>query len=210
MDHFTFEAGNRSSELETYEWDHVWWEQADDQTRPRVLYIGDSISCGIRRIATQLTDEKILFDGVGTSKAVDNPYFKDLIHLFGKQQRTRKIVLFNNGLHGFHLNDTEQYRTYYMDLVEFLMEEFGESTLALVLTTGVTGLHRERVITRNAVVKEIAQTYHLPIIDLYSISENDARLRSEDGVHYTAEGKEKLAEKLLESLYKMIPEITHE
>ena len=205
MDHFTYEKEDRELELETYEWDNVWWEQAPDQTKPRVLYIGDSISCGIRQTATGRADGKLLFDGFGTSKAVDNPYYAESLHLFGMQQRKRELVIFNNGLHGFHLSDTEQYKAYYEKLVRFLMEEFRGTPLALVLTTSVAGPRNERVIARNDVVREIAEANMLPVIDLYTPSVEYVTLRSGDGVHYTPEGYEKLADRLLEYIYGILP-----
>ena len=67
--------------FETYEWDNVWLEHADTPERKRVLYIGDSISCGTRHIATNMTDGQILFDGFGTSKSLDNPWFMDNLRL---------------------------------------------------------------------------------------------------------------------------------
>ena len=66
----------KNTELETYEWDNVWFEQANQPDAKRVLYIGDSISCGTRHQATIAAGNKIFFDGIGTSKAVDNQYFK--------------------------------------------------------------------------------------------------------------------------------------
>ena len=97
--------GNTPIVYETYEWDNTWIEHADDSNRKRVLYIGDSISCGTRHIATNLTDCRILFDGFGTSKALDNPYFEDMLRLVAARESRRDAVLFNNGFHGFHLDD---------------------------------------------------------------------------------------------------------
>ena len=87
MSNFTYAFENRSEQLEKYEWDNVWWEQADLAGATRVLYIGDSISCATRRVATAAAQNEILFDGLGTSKAVDNPYFPDTIHMFAMQQK---------------------------------------------------------------------------------------------------------------------------
>lgn len=204
---FTYEEEDRIAGLETYEWDNVWWEQADDQVKARALYIGDSISCGIRRVATRLSGEKILFDGFGTSKAVDNEYFIDSVRLFGKQQRMREVVIFNNGLHGFHLSDAEEYKAYYENIVSFLMEEYKNTPLILALTTSVAGSRNERVIVRNAAVREIAEKYKIPIVDLYAVSVEYVGLRCNDGAHFSAEGYEKLAEKLLEAIYKIVPEL---
>ncbi len=207
MNDFTYEAEDRKTALETYEWDNLWWEQAPDRTRPRILYIGDSISCWIRRIATACSDEKVLFDGLGTSKALDNPYFKETVRYFANQEGERKLVLFNNGLHGFHLDDEKEYREYYEKMVLFLMEEFKEAAIALVLTTYVVGERHERVLKRNEQVKLIAKKYELPVIDLYSASVKYSNLQSKDGVHFTDAGYKKLGERLLESVYEICPHI---
>ena len=58
MGNFTYEREDRKTVLEKYEWDNVWVENTDNNESNRVLYIGDSISCGTRRNATMLTEEK--------------------------------------------------------------------------------------------------------------------------------------------------------
>ena len=206
MDKFTYETEDRNSELEQMEWDNVWWEQTSNSEAARVLYIGDSISCGIRHIATERSNGKYLFDGFGTSKAVDNAYFASAVSLFAKQQQRRKIVIFNNGLHGFHLDDTKEYKEYYEKQVQFLLEEFKGTPVALVLSTYVVGEDHERVIARNNGVREIGGKYNLPIIDLYTTSAEYKHLQIQDGVHYTTEGYEKMAEKLLEFIEEILSE----
>ena len=76
MTEFTYGTNDTSRNLERFEWDNVWWEQTANETSKRILYIGDSISCGTRRLITSLSKAEILCDGFGTSKALDNPYFK--------------------------------------------------------------------------------------------------------------------------------------
>ena len=121
MSGFTYETQNTKTQFETYEWDSTWLDHIDDENVTRVLYIGDSISCGIRTIATKLAKNEILFDGFGTSKSLDNPWFKDSIKLFAEQQGKRSAVLFNNGLHGWHLDDETEYRAHFEDMIEFLI-----------------------------------------------------------------------------------------
>lgn len=203
MDNFTYQKDELNLELEKYEWDNVWWEQPCNHTKLRVLYIGDSISCPTRRIATKLSGEEILFDGLGTSKAVDNPYFAESIRLFSRQQKNRDIIILNNGLHGWHLSDSTEYKFHYEELVKFLMEEFKDTPLALVLTTCVPGERNERVIARNNSVKEIAQKYQLPIIDLFSVSVENLHLQIQGDAHWTEEGYHKLAEKILAAVWEI-------
>ena len=201
MSNYTYEKETRIAGLEKYEWDNVWWESTDMTNAKRVLYIGDSISCGTRRIATEVASGELLFDGFGTSKAVDNPYFNDSVAIFARQQGERCAVIFNNGLHGWHLDDEEQYPCYYEQTVRFLLEEFKGTPLALVLTTSVADAERElRVKKRNTAVMQIAKKYGLPIIDLYSVSVENVHLRRDDGVHFTAEGYKKFAELIVSEL----------
>ena len=199
MDKFTVQKEN-SARYETYEWDNVWLEHADEPDRKRVLYIGDSISCGTRLIATAQTEKKILFDGFGTSKALDNPWFKDALHLFAVQQGQRSAVLFNNGLHGFHLDDETAYRNYYEDMVRFLLEEFNSTPLYIVLTTHIADpAQNRRVILRNQAARKIAETYDLPVIDLYAVTEAIPDQLT-DGVHLTETGYKALAREIIETL----------
>ena len=203
MTDFTYSFQDRKERLEKYEWDNVWWECADDNDTPRVLYIGDSISCGTRRFATEVAENAILFDGVGTSKAVDNPFFPELIKSFANQQGHRKAILFNNGLHGWHLGDETEFKDCYEKLLKFLLEEFKGTPIFLVLTSSVTDESRNnRVIARNKVTKELAEKYSLEVIDFYAITNGCSHFT--DGVHLTNEGYYKLANEVVNAVKKVV------
>ena len=130
--------------LEELEWDNVWWESTGNTEAKRVLYIGDSISCALRRLATEASGMRILFDGYGSSKALDNPYLIPAIQMFGRQEGRRELVLVNNGLHGFHLDDETEYPAGYEKLIGFLKEEYAGTPLAVVLTTSAGGGNNDR------------------------------------------------------------------
>jgi len=205
MSQYTYEHENKDATLETYEWDNVWWEQPVRNNVSRVLYIGDSISCATRRIATSSSDNKILFDGFGTSKALDNPFLFDSIRMFTKQQKRRDAILFNNGLHGWHLSDDIQYLHYYEKTVKFLLDEFKNTPIIIVLTTSVSDTEREqRVKHRNKVAAQVAAKYGLSMIDLYSLSNEIAELHTPDGVHFNTDGYEKFAEQIVRDLKSII------
>lgn len=205
MSNFTYEFENKKTALEKYEWDNVWWDRTDLTDTPRVLYIGDSISCAARRFATSEAQEKLLFDGVGTSKAIDNPHFAELISNFAKQQSGRGAVLFNNGLHGWHLEDDTQYKEHYEKMLNFLLSEFKDVPIFLVLTTAVANMERKaRVIARNEQVLSLAKKYSLEVIDLYSITDKNRNLLSEDGVHLLPEGYKLLAKEIVKKVQKVI------
>lgn len=192
MSEFTYEPDCKTP-LEKLEWDSVWWESTNDNTTPRVLYIGDSISCDTRGVANNFEEKDFLFDGFGTSKALDNPFFKESVRIFAAQQGERALTVINNGLHGFHLNDETEYPKHYEEMILFLKENFGDKPIALVLTTLANEKTAERVKIRNQKVVELAQKYNLPIIDFYTESLKIQNLKTPDNVHFTKEGSEHLA-----------------
>ena len=192
MDRFTFEEKNTGIIYETFEWDRTWIEHTPDTKTPRVLYIGDSISAPTRGMATAAAEHKIFFDGFHTSKAVDNPVFKETLRLFTKQIPHVDAILFNNGLHGWHLDDESEYAEYYESFVKFLLEEYKVPTF-IVLTTFVNKDYYERVKVRNAKALEIAEKYSLPVIDFHSASLENKHLIAQDNVHFTDPGYEILA-----------------
>ena len=205
MHNYTYESKNKKESLEQYEWDNVWWENADVSGADRVLYIGDSISCETRRYANQLAGGDVFFDGLGTSKALDNPHFFSTIRLFAEQQRERKVILFNNGLHGWHLSDGEEYGKLYESMITFLMKEFPSVPIVLLLTTSVADGERDgRVVKRNQAVKAIAEKYGLETVDFYSIVNKNKNLLSEDGVHLIASGYTLLAEAVIKKVKEII------
>ena len=191
--------------FETYEWDNTWIEKSNETSAKRVLYIGDSISCGTRTALNAISDGEILFDGFGTSKALDNPYYFPSLSLFARQESSRNAVIFNNGLHGWHL-DEQEYSKLYSEFLDKLINEFPGTLIIPVLTTFVTNkdYHNDRVINRNIIVKELAASKNLPIIDLYTVSEQNDNLKINDGVHYTEAGYKVLANAVLCELKKLI------
>ena len=201
MSDFTYETENRSNKYETYEWDSIWIEHANEIGRKRVAYIGDSISVGTRRIATARTNEEILFDGFGTSKALDNPYFKDSIRLFLNQVPNIDTVLFNNGLHGWHLDDETEYKALYDEMIQFILDEIKGAKLYILLTTAVADNDdNDRVKLRNVAAREVAAKYMIPMIDLYNIVSANLNEIWTDGVHPTEPLYEKIADEIIRNI----------
>lgn len=199
MSEFTYQTKVSAQKLENLEWDNTWWEQTGNETARRILYIGDSISCGTRRLITKLSDSEILCDGFGTSKALDNPCLQPSVELFMKQMNKCDGILFNNGLHGFHLSN-EEYEKYYDEMLQFLLKT--EKPVYVVLTTDDIKHQKqnETVNARNEVAKALAGKYDLPVIDLHTVAINNPDRHTPDGVHFNAEGYELLAKCILESI----------
>lgn len=203
---FTYEL-NVTGKLETYEWDNLWWEHANDaENKPRALIIGDSISCGYRGFVNEALGGSMYADGLGTSKSLDNPHFTKLIDYVAGQQQRCKVIQFNNGLHGWHLSE-EAYKAYYEQMVHYLKENYGDRKLLLVLSTPVRvagnlsqlAERNDIVIERNRAVCEIAQKEGIEVLDLYSLVIDHPEYHSADGVHLTEEGYRLLAKTCVEA-----------
>ena len=199
MSEFTYETKDTTRKLEKLEWDNVWWEQTENHTARRILYIGDSISCGTRRLITSLSNSEVLCDGFGTSKALDNPYFKPTLELFMQQQNKCDAILFNNGLHGWHLTCAE-YEKYYEEMLLFLLQA-GKPVYVVLTTDDIQNDRRNDLVqVRNAVAKELAKKYQLPVIDLHAVAVDHGEYHRADGVHFEPAGYELLAKCILESI----------
>lgn len=204
----TYEAKDRSTKYETYEWDNTWLVRADKPEAARILYIGDSISIGIRRSFTAQVEGKVEFDQFASSRGLDNPFFYDVLTPFIKQESRRDAVFFNNGLHGWHLNDETEYKKYYEEMLAYLMGEMPDTPIVPVLTTCLRDAQRnERVKARNKVVCAVAERLGLAVVDLYSVSERNAELLDADGVHFKPEGYAVLAEEIVSCVKKTVPGI---
>lgn len=181
--------------LETYEWDQTWIENTEDLTSPRVLYIGDSISIPTRARLNEIFGGKLRVDGFASSKAADHPFFTESVRLFAAQQAAPyRAVLFNNGLHGWHLDDADAYPRCYERVITELRALFPQAAFLLLLTTPVADPERDaRVRSRNAAAAKIAESYGLQTVDLYHADPALGSYLSADGVHFTDEGYRILA-----------------
>lgn len=200
MNGSTYETKNANSALETYEWDNPWWEHTENTASPRVLYIGDSISRGTLFQINKLADGKILFDNFATSKALDNPFYIPSLELFRSQQQRCDAIIFNNGLHGWHLSD-EEYKSGYEKMLDFLC---GKGVPVYVLLTTHLPLdagREKRVAARNAIAVSQAEKHGCKVIDIYMVTRDRCRdFYCGDGVHLHDEGYIEISKEILKIL----------
>lgn len=196
----TYEKMQVSTELETFEWDNPWWEHTENRTSPRFLYIGDSISRGTVFPLNAQGAGEILFDNFSTSKALDNPFFEPSLELFMSQQIRCDGIVFNNGLHGWHLSDAE-YEEGFGKMLGFLKKRGVPVYILLTTFLPDDPERNEKVISRNAAACRAGESFGCGIIDLYEVSKTEcAGLYCGDGVHLKTGGYEKLAAKILETV----------
>lgn len=212
MNEFTYEYKTPKSCLETYEWDNLWWEKANDnENKDRVLIIGDSISCSYRNRVNEILGGRVYADGLGTSKSIDNPMLMQLIDYVIMQSKECKVIQFNNGLHGWHISN-EDYFEYYIKVIRSLKEKFADKKFIIALTTPVRQKgsmelldeRNEMVIARNIVASEIAIREGFIVNDFYSAVIEHPEYYYDDGVHLIPEACEILAQMTADAFLKAL------
>lgn len=201
MNKDTYETQDISTALESWEWDDIWRIKANDLKGERLFLIGDSISRGYRHTAAAAFEGTFYVDNLATSKGIDNPCLLKTIELAMEQEPNCKVIHFNNGLHGWHLNE-EDYKKHYDALIGEIIKKYPDVKIFLGLSTplrvrdNVEVIHErnERVIKRNEAVLDIAKKYNLPVTDLYGAISDTAKYHAADGVHLSEEGYTLLAE----------------
>jgi hypothetical protein len=179
---------------EKYEWSNNWWNNAEDATLPRVLLIGDSISCGYGPVVIERLTGKVNVDRLANSRGVHDPIlFKEI--RFALEDCPYKVIHFNNGLHACHLSDEEYGRGLkdYVRRIKDLCPTAGliwasstpvfQTVEGYPLNEAVNG----QVIRRNARATEFMAENNIPINDLYALVIGN-NLQAMDGYHYNEQG----------------------
>lgn len=214
MDKFgrdTLEIENKIGKLEKIEWDDLWFQEADNKSVKRVLFIGDSITRGFRPfINSMLNEQNRVADQLATSKSVDNPYFCSLIDYAVSQQPDCDIIHILLGAHGSHINILE-YEKGFRKIIEHLVIKYPEKKFLIAnyrpfrnsknlseLSENIS-LYTER----GVIMKNVAEEYAFPFVDLYRVIADRNEifdLYTSDGVHLKDKGYELLATKVYECI----------
>ena len=193
---------------ERFAWIHSWCDYALNEDLPRVLLIGDSITYGYEKIVREMLQGVCYVDFLATSYSIDEKIYSKLVRAMVLDSKY-KIIHFNHGLHGVHMSK----RTYKSRMVK-LLDWMSEQANVIIATSTHCNLpnnekaHPEwqkRVKQRNEVVLEYATQKSCNVDDLFSISiKMPIEKRNADGMHYTIEGYEILAESVVESIKKQL------
>jgi len=191
---------------EKYEWSNIWWDCANDPKLPRVLLIGDSISCGYSGVVTKLLAGKAHVDRLGTSRSINDPVLvKETTMML--QEYDYAAVHFNNGLHGFHL-EGEAYAAALGRYVKLLKDLAPDTPLVWAASTPITksgdvntlAPNNEKVTERNALAAEVMKKHKIPTNDLYQAVVGKPDLRSTDGYHYNKAGYDVLGKAVADAV----------
>ena len=199
---------------EEYEWSDFWKEHESDATKPRVLFIGNSISRAYFPLVSKQLSEKANCDRYSTSRSLEDPVLLQETRLaIGNYHHA--VIHFNNGLHGWHLN-TEQYRKGLERYVKFLKaQKSKDCILVYSLTTPVSSeisgqkldsVKNKMVIERNQVAREIMSKNGIQVIDLYGLMEPelDKYVAKKGDLHYKEAGYQMMADIISREVIKLV------
>jgi hypothetical protein len=199
---------------EDIEWSDFWWEHEGDQSKPRVLFIGNSISRAYYPEVTAKLSGIANCDRYSTSRSIADPaLLQETKIAMGKYRHS--VIHFNNGLHGWHLNG-EQYEKGLIQFVRFLKKhKAGGCQLIYSLTTPVSSpdpniiLDPKRnatVMERNRIALKVMKENNIPVIDLYGLMETDLNkyVFDKGNLHYKREGYVLMAELISKRITELL------
>lgn len=187
---------------EYFEWVHSWCDCATQNDLPRILLVGDSITCGYQEKVRELLKGVCYVDYIATSYAIDSKIYNVLLENFIKDSNY-DLIHFNHGLHGVHMTK-RTYKSRMLKLLKKIKTDVVIATSTVVYQAGNKKLDtkwKHRLAERNSVVNELAEELGFKIDDLYSVSLSIPKeFRADDGTHYKSEGYSVLAESVVNSV----------
>lgn len=191
---------------ENIEWCDVWIPDAATTNKPRVLLVGDSITKGYYKVASDHLGDKATCARFATSACVADPAFHVQLDAL-LSQYTFALIHFNNGLHGVGYTE-EEYRTGYEKALKAIQKHSPSTKLILALSTPLNetsqanGLN-PRITERNKIVSELAKTYGATVNDLHSISKGHPEYYT-DAYHYKAVAIELQGKQVAETIKEQL------
>jgi len=202
---------------EDIEWSDFWWAHESDTSKPRVLFIGNSISRGYYPAVSARLSGKANCDRYSTSRSIEDPaLFKETAIAMSKYNHA--VIHFNNGLHGWHLTN-DQYQKGLEKYVRFLKSKKSKNCVLIYsLTTPYPSkepgqkldVMKNKIVTdRNRIASKIMAENGIQVIDLYGLVEPELEKysSSKGDVHYNNKGYEILAEQISDEILKLIVKI---
>jgi lysophospholipase L1-like esterase len=193
-------------ERENIEWCDVWIPGATNTNKPRVLLVGDSITKGYYKVASDQLGEKATCTRFATSACVADPAFHVQLEAL-LSQYTFALIHFNNGLHGVGYTE-EEYQAGYEKALKTIQKHSPSTKLILALSTplneksSANGLN-PRIDERNRIVRALAKTYGAAVNDLHSISKGHPEYYT-DAYHYKAAAIELQGKQVAEAIKERI------
>jgi len=180
--------------LEENDWSNIWIENANQSEKPRILFVGDSITAGYYQFIDVYLSQDFSLGYYVTSKFLGNPdYQTELTTILDRYDF--EIIHINNGLHGWDYS-IEEYQKGLED-VKRILDDHAPNALTIWCTTTPIRVEEnlefldklnQDVILRNQAALEILGENGVIINDLYQeMLKHPEYYR--DKYHFTNAGK---------------------
>lgn len=192
----------------------------EDKERPRILYVGDSISMGYHRYLRKLLENRAYGYHLISFWAGDKPPLKPFFEQFlvkPLDYRKYDVILFNNGLHSLNWNESvtadDEIRAHYADAVDVMRELAPQAKLVYLMTTPHTGkrgadgkVHElgelDPVVLRlNRIASEVMKAKGVEVVDAYTPLSRRLDLADGDGFHWKSDAYEIIAKLIADHFF---------
>ncbi|MCK5805326.1 MAG: SGNH/GDSL hydrolase family protein [Lentisphaeria bacterium] len=184
------------------EWCHMWWENAHETKRPRVLLIGDSIVNGLNGVTRKELADVANVDLLASSKNISDPaLMKEVGYMLGEYEYV--VVYFNHGLHGWSIPVSE-YEAHLQTHVKRLRALSGGAKLVWASITPLRDPNEARnkeIVAKNEIAARVMKENGIKIQDLHAFVLGHEEWRSDnkrDAYHYCGKGNQALGKKVAE------------
>ena len=181
--------------LEKNDWSNIWIENANQSEKPRILFVGDSITAGYYPFIDVYLSQDFSLGYYVTSKFLGNPdYQTELTTILDRYDF--EIIHVNNGLHGWDYS-IQEYQKGLEDVKRILDDHAPNALIIWCMTTPIRVEENleyldklnQDVILRNQAALEILGENGVIFNDLYQ----EMLIYPEyyrDGYHFNSAGKE--------------------
>jgi lysophospholipase L1-like esterase len=192
--------------LEENDWSSIWIDNANQSDKPRILFVGDSITDGYYSLVHKDLEENYYIGRFTTSKFLGNPDFQiELRTILNRYDF--KIIQINNGLHGWDYSITD-YKNSLEDLNQILSSYAPNARVIWCMTTPVRQKGNldifwelnQKVVQRNQIAMQVMSQQGHIVIDLYQEMLGHPEYYRNDGMHFNQIGKAAQAEIIISSI----------
>ena len=188
------EVNQTEVKLEKNDWSNIWIENANQSEKPRILFVGDSITEGYYPFLEAYLTQDFSLGFYVTSKFLGNPdYQTELTTILDRYDF--EIIHINNGLHGWDYS-IQEYQKGLEDIKRILEDHAPNALIIWCMSTPIRVEENleyldklnQDVILRNQAALEILGENGVIINDLYSeMLKHPEYYR--DGYHFNSAGK---------------------
>lgn len=200
---------------EDIEWQNIWWEQANNIEVKRIALLGDSVTRGYRSKLNELLTGRYVVDICASSSQITDPLLWREYKFFldCSEWKYSKILVQTSGQHGHARRCCDdkgyfaEFENCYKKLVEKIIPYC--SNILIVSSTPCVekenlnkwnDYRNEELKIRNEINRQIAESFHLPYIDIWTPLIEGGAYEYKDYIHMKVEGNNFIAGYLSEIL----------